>query len=80
MCRFDHNPLDFRLFTCQSGENTVKYAYAAPKDEPIIEQLVRPVFLWLVFSLHGETDHIDDTSDNSPVVDARNTARQREER
>jgi hypothetical protein len=72
MCRVDHNPLGFRPFTCQSGENTVKYAQSAPTDEPIIERFVRPIFLWRVFPLQAVSDHIDDTADNSPVVDAWN--------
>lgn len=48
-------------------------------DEPKIERFVRFIFLWSVFQLQAVTDGKDDTSDNPPVVDARNVTHQREE-
>ncbi len=80
MCGVDHNLLGFWTVVCRSSENTVKYTQTAPPDEPFIERFVSSIFLWCIFSFQAASDHIDDTADNTPVVETRNAIRQRKER
>ena len=76
MCRVDHNPLGFRPFTSQGCEDAVKYTQPSPSDEPIIEGLVWFIFLWRIFLLKSVSDHIDDATDNPPIINTWNAMRQ----
>ena len=69
VCTVDHDPLRLRSFTRETGKDAVKDTNLRPADEAIVECLVRPVALRCVLPLQAIADHIDDATDDAPVID-----------
>ena len=72
--------LRFWSLAGERGEDAVENAEPAPAYEAVVERLVRPITPGRVFPLQTVANHIDDTADDAPVVDARHTVSQRKMR
>src|SRR5665213_1696795 len=73
----DHQTVRPGALRRQLGEDTIEHAKPAPADEAVVDRLVRAVILRRIAPAQSIADHEDNPRDHTPVIDPRNTMRQR---
>src|SRR3978361_2385269 len=73
----DHQPIRLAALCCQTREDLVEHAHAAPADEPVVDRLVRAILGRGVTPTQTIPDHEDDTADDPAVINSGNPVRQR---
>src|ERR1700712_2380157 len=74
----DHQLIRLAAFGAQLRQDPVEYPKPAPADEAIIDRLVGTIVFRRVAPAQSIADDEDDPADDTPVIDARHTMRQRE--
>jgi hypothetical protein len=72
----DHQSVGLTCLARQGLENPVEHAQFAPSKKPIIERLVRTVFLRRVLPLKSMFQHVNYTADHTSVIDTGDAVRQ----
>ena len=69
-----------RRLICQLSENIVEDTEVAPSNEPIVQHLVRSVFIRSILPLKSVLDDVNDTADDASVIHTGSTVRTGKER
>jgi hypothetical protein len=78
MCCIGHQALRAACLFCQGNKYPVKDTEAASPDEEIIQSLVRIMRFLGVFPLKAVAVHINDPTQDTPVIHTWRSVRQRE--
>ena len=74
----DHQAIRTVAIARQFGKDPVEYAEPAPADEAVVDRLRRPVRRRHIAPSQAVADYEQDAAQHTPIVDPRNSVRQRE--
>jgi len=77
MRRIDHQLIRFPACRRERREDLVEHAEPAPADEAFVDRLGWPILCRRVAPPQTVPDHEDNATDDPPIIDPRNTMRQR---